>query len=176
MRGFENNEGEDMNYSGLKICEGKCRKPFRPVFEGQTVCSQCQISPHKKPVFLLPNEIVVNPIKPQEANMPEEKICVEPDCQKKYVPTGNCQKRCPECQAKKKYKKRDKANEAQWPKKVIKQSVKAKPQIVNRLKMPEAVYLKTDSSKLFEAALTMCELSGSVTVQAAGMEITFKKI
>ncbi len=173
--GFKNPEvyrSKTMNVMGIKICEGKCKKPFKQIFEGQTVCTQCAIAPNRKTFDPISEKIQEdsNPIKPKEESMPEKKICVEPDCQKEYIPTGHCQKRCPECMAKRK------ANPMKRSKKTIKQLVKVEPKAFNTLKMPEALYLKTDLTKLFDATRTMCDLSGSVTIQAAGMEITFKKI
>jgi hypothetical protein len=185
IRGFENNEGEDINFLGIKICEGKCHKPFRPVYEGQTVCTQCAIAPHRKTILKSIMSDALGPgIKPaqasgypsmndlinqKEADMPEEKICVEPDCQKKYVPTGNCQKRCPECQAKKKYKKKNIVKKTMIELKKVNnegKEIRPKPWDIQTIEWPT----------LFEVAKRLCEMTGSVTVHQEGIEITFKKI
>jgi hypothetical protein len=154
-----------MNYSQTKICKGKCHKPFRPLFEGQTICSQCSILPHKKMILDIDelrknipspetNNQNYNNVKKEDCTMPKEKICV--DCQKPYIATGNCQKRCSECNLKKKTIKK--------PDKIVIPMDEGIP--------AESVYLKNPSFK------KPCESDKkiNITILVGNIEIIINKI
>lgn len=217
-RGFKNLEvyrSRTMNVSGMKICEGKCKKPFRPMFAGQVICTQCAIAPHKKRFDPISEKIqedsnfgvvgiadadiakgkcgLITIGISKEKKMPEKRICVEPDCQKEFIGTGS---RCIDCQkkwkaeynakynaknrttykAKREYIKLKRVNNEGEK---IKQYAPEFPSTIIR-KCTEQTTVENPNvfagAKLFEACMKMCELSGSVIVRTAGMEITFKKI
>ena len=172
-----------MDVTGMKICEGKCKKPFKPIFEGQKVCTQCAIAPRRKTFDPISEKIQENSTPIKEANMPIEKICVEPDCQKSFDGPG---RRCGECQKKRKAKYNavyNKKREMKRPKKVIKELVKNRPQPMNKLLgsgtiepdysnlIPPAI----QDNQMMKAAIETI-LKGGATVRMADMEITFKKI
>lgn len=72
----------------MVICD-QCGNPFETVTDEKT-CTQCMIKPSRRPTDFPPI--------PKEMSMPQNckiKECV--DCHKKYTPTSNVQKRCPEC-------------------------------------------------------------------------------
>jgi hypothetical protein len=88
------------------ICD-KCGKPFETLGD-DTTCVQCMIKPSRPMIIdTMENSNHMQPLqKPKEMEpiMPQpavhkEKNCI--DCQKFFVPTGQNQKRCPECAAKK---------------------------------------------------------------------------
>jgi hypothetical protein len=190
-RGFENHEAymsRTMNVTGMKICEGKCKKPFKPIFEGQTVCTQCAIAPRRKTFDPISEKIQENSTPIKEANMPIEKICVEPDCQKPFTGKG---KRCAACQ--KKWKDKYNAEYNAKNRTPLKQGKKSGKMIelkkVNNAgeeigpminQYPPTMIIRRckdqTTAELFDAASKLCEMTGSVTIQAAGMEITFKKV
>jgi len=60
----------------IHICE-ECQREFTPAVPGQCVCTACLIKPHRS----------------------ESKVknCI--DCKNPFEPSGNAQKRCPECRA-----------------------------------------------------------------------------
>ena len=110
--------------------------------------------------------------------MPEEKICVEPDCQKLFKGPG---KRCSDCQ-----KKKNAGYHKKWlVKKNGKKKNAGKKEMIELKKVnnegkeirPKPWDIQTiEWPTLFEVAKRLCEMTGSVTVHQEGIEITFKKI
>jgi len=78
------------------ICD-QCGKPFETLAD-DTTCTQCMIKPSRRPTDFppVPKEIIMSDF---SNTIRKKKVCV--DCMKEFVPTGNCQMRCPECAAKK---------------------------------------------------------------------------
>lgn len=75
----------------LVICD-QCKKPFETIVEGETTCVQCLIKPsHRDPVIQRKQEPIAMSSKPTY----KPKNCIA--CKNEFVPTGACQKRCPNC-------------------------------------------------------------------------------
>jgi hypothetical protein len=73
-----------------------CGKPFETIGD-ETTCTQCMIKPSRRPTDFppVPKEMIMSDF---SNTIRKKKVCV--DCTKEFIPSGNCQKRCPECAAK----------------------------------------------------------------------------